>query len=409
MRYERYIAQRYLRSRRGTWFINIIMLVSVIGVTVGVAALIVVLSVFNGFNSVVTNVLVGFDPHIRVEPREGKAMTVPDDLVKALSEDGRIAAWSPFVSSKALLMTQNMSRVVLVRGVVDSTAGRVSGVKNSIVLGSFQLSGSGDNPGIVLGLSLADRLAATVGTVITVVSPVGIDAMAMQFGQPLMRRFTVVGIYDSNNKDYDAHYAFISLDAARALFQYQDQVSGLEMRLKRIGMAEDVKNDLAQRFGSSYTISSWYDLHKDLYSVMQIERWSAYVILCLIIGVATFNILGSLTMGVIEKRRDVGVLKALGATHSSIARLFMYEGILVGTIGTVLGTLIGLAVCYLQIHYRLFPLDPTVYIISAIPVEVRWPDFIAVSMASMLLTSLASLYPALRAAGLVPIESIRWE
>ena len=156
-------------------------------------------------------------------------------------------------------------------------------------------------------------------------------------------------------------------------------------------------------------ISTWYDLHKDLYSVMQVERWAAYIILCLIVGVATFNVLGSLTMGVIEKRRDIGVLKALGATHGSVVRLFMFEGILVGTIGTVVGTVIGLAVCYLQIEYQIFPLDPNVYIIPAIPVEIRGSDFVAVSVASMVLCTLASLYPALRAARMLPVESIRWE
>ena len=409
MRYERFIAQRYLGSKRQMRFINIIMLVSVIGITVGVAALIVVLSVFNGFNSVVTGVLVGFDPHLRVEPAKGRSMVMADSLSARLSNDRRIAAWSPYIESKALVMVSDVQRVVLVRGVVDSAAGRVSGVTRRVVLGDFVLGEAEGSPGIVLGMTLADRLGATVGSRVTVVSPVGVDAMLMQFGQPLMRTFTVAGIYDSNNKDYDAHYAFISLDAARVLFQYPSAVSGVEMRLHDIDAAAKVKQSLSSWLGSGYTVSSWYDLHRDLYSVMQVERWSAYIILCLIVGVATFNVLGSLTMGVMEKRRDIGVLKALGATRRSIMRVFMFEGILVGTIGTALGTVIGLGVCYLQIHYHLFPLDPTVYIIPAIPVDVRWTDFVAVSVASMLLSTVASLYPALRAARMVPVESIRWE
>jgi lipoprotein-releasing system permease protein len=409
MRYERFIARRYLRSKRQMRFINIIMLVSVIGITVGVAALIVVLSVFNGFNSVVTGVLVGFDPHLRIEPARGKSMPLSDSLQARLSGDGRIAAWSPFIESKALIMTANMQRVVLVRGVVDSVAGRVSGVTQRVVLGNFHLGEVEGIPGIVLGMTLADRLGVTVGTSLTVVSPVGVDAMLLQFGQPLTRTFRVAGIYDSNNKDYDAHYAFISLDAARVLFDYPSWVSGIEMRLHDIGKAGKVKESLARSLGGTYTVSSWYDLHKDLYSVMQVERWAAYIILCLIVGVATFNVLGSLTMGVIEKRRDIGILKALGATRGSIMRLFMFEGLLVGTIGTVLGSVIGLAVCYLQVRYHLFPLDPTVYIIPAIPVDVRWTDFVAVSGASMLLSALASLYPALRAARMVPVQAIRWE
>lgn len=390
-------------------FINIIMLVSVIGITVGVAALIIVLSVFNGFNSVVTDVLVGFDPHIRIEPASGKSMRLTDSLSSVLAKDPRIAGWAPYVSSKALLMTPAVNKVVSVKGVNDSSIGLVSGVKGSTVLGAFEFKDTPARIGIVIGMTLADRLGATVGSEIALVSPVGVDAMMMQMGQPLMRKCTVVGIYDSHNKDYDAHYAYISLGAARELFRYQNAVSGVEIRLHQLSQAESEKQSLAAQLGAGYQIMTWYDLHKDLYSVMKIERWSAYIILCLIVGVASFNVLGSLTMGVVEKRRDIGILKALGATRSSITRVFMFEGILVGLIGTVAGLIIGYAVCLLQIHYAFFPLDTTVYIIPAIPVELRWSDFIAVSLASMTLSMLASLYPARKAAWLLPVEAIRWE
>jgi lipoprotein-releasing system permease protein len=409
MGYERLIAQRYLRSKRQLRFINIIMMVSVTGITVGVAALTIVLSVFNGFNSVVTNVLVGFDPHIRIEAARGRGMQLTDSLLGGLRADPRIAAAAPYIASKALLLTPHVNRVVLVKGVVDSTIDLVSGVKNRIVLGAFRLRDTPEAGGVVLGLALADRLGTMVGSELTIVSPVGVDAMMTQFGEPLARRCTVAGIYDSNNKDYDAHYAFISLESARQLFQYGDRYSGIEVRLHDLEDADNVKHSLQARLGGGYTVSTWYDLHRDLYSVMKIERWTAYIILCLIVGVATFNVLGSLTMGIIEKRRDIGILKALGATRTSIIRIFMFEGILVGMLGTAAGVLIGVVVCLLQIRYSLFPLDPTVYIIPAIPVELRWTDFVAVVLASMTLSTLASLYPARRAARLLPVDSIRWE
>jgi lipoprotein-releasing system permease protein len=409
MGFERFIARRYVRSKRQMRFINIIMLVSVIGITVGVAALIIVLSVFNGFNSVVTSVLVGFDPHLRVEPARGGKMFLSDSVSAILRDDTRIAASAPFVASKALLVAGRMNRVVFVKGVEDSLIDGVSGVKQRTVLGEFAFNDTPQKAGVVLGFGLADRMGTIVGNDLTILSPVGVDAMVVQLGQPVMRSGTVVGIYDSNNKDYDAHYAYVSLATARALFEMGNAVSGVEIRLRRIDDADAVKADLQRELGSSYRVSTWYDLHRDLYSVMKIERWTAYIILCLIVGVATFNVLGSLTMGVIEKRRDIGVLKALGATSTSIMRVFMFEGVLVGTIGTLLGAAIGFLVCYLQIHYHLFPLDPTVYIIPAIPVEVRWTDFFAVALASMLLSLLASLYPARRAARLLPVQAIRWE
>lgn len=409
MGFEQFIARRYARSKRQMRFINIIMLVSVIGITVGVAALIIVLSVFNGFNSVVTEVLVGFDPHIRIEPAKGRRLAGADSLLVMVRADARVAAAAPFVASKALLVAQQMNRVVLVKGVVDSTIDGVSGVKQRTVLGDFRFTDTPAEGSIVLGLTLADRLGTMVGAPLTVLSPVGVDAMVVQLSQPLMRNCTVVGIYDSNNKDYDAHYAYVSLPTAQDLFQMDGDVSGIEMRLHAIDDAADVQSDLSARLGPSVQVLTWYDLHRDLYSVMQVERWTAYIILCLIVGVASFNVLGSLTMGVIEKRRDIGILKALGSTRGSITRLFMVEGVLVGTVGTVLGTVLGLVVCYLQIRFQLFPLDPTVYIIPAIPVEIRWTDFVAVAGASMLLSVLASLYPARRAANLLPVEAIRWE
>lgn len=409
MRYEYFIARRYLRSRRQLRFINIIMLVSVVGITVGVAALVIVLSVFNGFGGVVTQVLVGFDPHIRVEPAKGKSVAVTDSLLRAVAAIPEVAGVSPFIESKALLVAGAQNRVVVVRGVVDSTIGEVSGVKKSIVLGNFEFKDTKAASGIVLGLALADRLGATVGAEVTVISPVGVDAMLMQYGQPLMKKCTVVGIYDSNNKDYDAHYAYISLETAAYLFQYKEGVGGMEIRLHDIHEAARVKGRLVSKLGDRFVVSTWYDLHKNLYSVMQIERWSAYLILCLIVGVATFNVLGSLTMGVVEKKRDIGVLKSMGSTRGSITRLFMFEGLLVGSIGTGAGMIIGLLVCYLQIHYQLFPLDPTVYIIPAIPVDIRWTDLCAVAAASMVLTTCASLYPARRAARMLPVVAIRWE
>jgi len=166
---------------------------------------------------------------------------------------------------------------------------------------------------------------------------------------------------------------------------------------------------IQSRLGNEFQVKTWYDLHKDLYSVMQIERWVAYVILSLIIFVATFNILGSLTMSVIEKTRDIGILRAMGAKSSDIVRIFMFEGIIIGITGASVGSLIGFIVCYIQEKYHIFPLDPTVYIIPSLPVEMKLTDFIAVWLAAIFLCSFASYYPAKRAASIDPSEALRWE
>jgi lipoprotein-releasing system permease protein len=409
MGFELNIAKRYIRSKRQVRLINVIMLVSVVGIAVGVAALIIVLSVFNGFNGVVTSVLVGFDPHIRIEPAGGRALRMTDSLKSALEGEPQIISWSPYVQSKALLVSTSENRVAYVKGVVDTLVGKVSGVNARLVLGSMTLRDSLGNEGIVLGLTLADRLGATVGSEILLMSPIGTGVSAFSIGQPFTKRCIVTGIYDSNNKEYDAHYAYVSLGLSRLLFDFGSSVSGIEARLDDMEDAERVKQKIRANLGGEFAVATWYDLHKDLYAVMKIERWTAYVILCLIIGVAMFNVLGSLTMSVMAKRRDIGVLKAFGATTASITRIFMMEGVLVGILGTLIGVLLGLGVCYLQIHYHLFPLDPMVYIIPAIPVEVVGSDLLTVVATSLLFSAVTSWYPAMRAARLLVIDAIRWE
>ncbi|OGV01284.1 MAG: hypothetical protein A2330_00765 [Ignavibacteria bacterium RIFOXYB2_FULL_36_7] len=249
-----------------------------------------------------------------------------------------------------------------------------------------------------------------MGDTITLVSPVGIEKALVQFTIPNTRKFIIAGIYSSDNNDYDASYIFTSLSSAQNLLGYGKSVQGYEIKLSDINQSVELKNQLTSELDPDlYSINTWYDFHKDLYSVMQIERWSAYIILSLIIAVATFNILGSLSMSVIEKKRDIGVLRSVGAGEKSIVKIFMFEGLLIGIIGTLAGIFIGYLVCYLQINYNIYPLDPTQYKIDSLPLQLRLSDFFYISGASMLLSFLASLYPAKKAASVNIVESIKWE
>ena len=408
MSVDRIIARRYLFSKRTIAFVNVISFISIIGVTIGVAALIVVLSVFNGFGSLVTSLLVSFDPHLRIESVKLNDASAYQPLIQSLSSEEKVVGYSPFVEGKALIVSGGITRVINIRGVDPDGIGKVSGLKDKIVLGNANLKDD-DKNGIVLGMALADRLGSVVGDTLSVVSPSGVEVALLQMGQPLIRRFRVAGIYETNNKDYDSYYAYVNLEAGQTLFGLKQQIDGIEVRFTDLAYADPFKSKLQKQFGKEFRILTWYDLHKELYTVMQVERWSAYLILCLIIAVASFNLLGSLTMAVIEKRRDIGILKTMGTSNKVVARIFLLQGLVVGIAGAVLGTAIGLGVVYVQKRFHVFPLDSTVYIISAIPVEVRWLDLVVVSLAAIVLCLLASRYPAKRAAELVPVEAIRWE
>jgi lipoprotein-releasing system permease protein len=231
----------------------------------------------------------------------------------------------------------------------------------------------------------------------------------MQFSLPIIRRFQVVGIYESNNKEYDGYYAFTNLASAQSLFSKAGKIDGIDIRFDHIDNADRMRNEFQYKYGSAFRYLTWNDLHRELFSVMQIEKWCAYIVLCLIIAVASFNLLGSLTMTVIEKRRDIGILKSMGASNKSLMKIFSLQGLFVGMVGTIAGSIIGLLVVYLQYRYHLVALDTTIYIIPAMPVEVHSTDIVVIAIAAIGLCSLASRLPAKRAANLDPVKAIRWE
>lgn len=409
MRFENFIARRYLASKRKIQFITIISFISIIGITLGVAALLIVMSVFNGFTGIVTSILIGFDPHIRIEQRGGIDLQNYNRVSDVLKNENLVSGFSPFISGKAMIISKAFNKVVFIRGVDDEKIGSVSGVKDKIVLGDFNLRDTKEYSSIILGLTLSDKLGAVTGDYVDIVSPYAFSAALTPFSTPAVKKFIVTGIYESNNKEYDSQFAFISLESAQTLFEMSGRYSGVEARLNDLEKSESFKSNLLKKLPSDIEIFTWYDLHADLYSMMKIERYIAYILLSLIILVASFNLLGSLYMTVIEKRRDIGVLQSMGASQKSIIKIFMYEGILIGMIGNALGIILGLILIFLQQQYHLFPLDQTVYIIPAIPVEVHLIDFVTVTAACMILTLLASYFPARRASKIIPIESIRWE
>jgi len=412
MRYELFLARRYALSRRSQSFITIISILSALGIMVGVAALICVLSVFNGFSGVVTGILVSFDPHIRISANirsdsSSKVISNIPELSKQVSKLPEVKSFAPVLKQKAVLVHYTLPKVAMLTGIAQEDVRKVSGLGESIQSGKLIL----DDSSIIVGQLLADNLALVIGDTLQVFSPNGMERILTEPVTPKSRLLIVRGIFAANNRDYDGANSYTSNDVARDLFDIPDgAATTLELRLNSINDAPNIKAQLAAIIDTSkYHIDTWYDLHTDLYNVMEMERWIAYIILILIVAVASFSIFSALTLTVFEKRRDIGLLVALGAEQKNIQRIYLYQGLLTGFIGTIAGCVIGFAVVWAQKEFGFFTLDTSVYIIPALPVDLRWMDFVAVCIGAMLLVMLASFMPSRRAAMTRPAEALRWE
>jgi lipoprotein-releasing system permease protein len=408
--FEYFIAKKYLRTKHKVNFISVISIISTIGITVGVAALIIVISVFNGFGSLVKSILINFDPHVTITLQDDDQTIA--EIGNYLKSQREIETYYRFVEGKVLLQNGRNYQVTTLKGFTEQNTDGEWGIKTSLLKGDINFnSESISENNILLSQRMAIRLSCSIGDTITISTFDNLQRMAIDFTAiPQLKSFEVSGIFATDNRDYDILYAFTSLKSAESILGNKSNRSGFECRMKDIDDSDILKSNILNKFKINVVnVKTWFDLHKDLYNVMQIERWAAFILLSLIISVATFNILGSLTMTVLEKKRDIGLLRSLGVKINSITKIFMFEGLLIGSIGTLAGLTIGLLVCYAQIIFKFYSLDPAKYIIDAIPVNVNITDILVITLASMLLTFLASLYPARRAAKTNLIDAIKYE
>jgi len=410
--YELFIALRYLKSKRKTGFISLITYISVLGVAIGVAALIIVLSVMNGFETEVRSRFIGVDSHVTVRTFHDRGVENYRSIMEQVRDIEHIEGMMPYILNKGLIRSRESTSGLLVRGIDAQRAAGVSDIEKIINFGALQLGeipgeeGESPLPGIVLGFNLADRLVVTLGDKVTIMSFAGVTQMGQM---PHMMQFRVAGYFETGLYEMDDTIAYISIESAAKLFQMGPKVSGLKIRLDDYRNSEKVSRDITARLGYPYRVLTWFDMNQNLYAWMQIEKWAAFVILSLIIMVAAFNIVSTLIMVTMEKTRDIGILKAMGAAPAGIRRIFMFEGLFVGVSGTLLGCLIGYGLCWAQQSYKFFALPMDVYIISWLPVLMKWLDFFMIGLASILITLMASVYPAHKAAKLDPVAAIRYE
>lgn len=420
MDYRFLIARRYLVSRRQVSLISFITGISVVGIALGVASLIVVLSVMNGFYDFVRDMLVSLDPHVRIVSAEERGVSNPDSLMRLALDVDHVEYASAYVEGKALLVPRSggdVNKVVVVRGVQPEAYSTVSGVVERTGLGAFEFERSDGRPGLVAGMSLGQRMALLPGTrgsgasqVALLSAPALENMLTSIFGGAPYMWFEVRGLFELEDM-YDESHVFISIDDAQRLFRMGENVSGVELRLDDLDRADEVKAALSRTLpADEFEVLTWYDLQRSLYDVMRLEKWGASVILALIIIVAAFNIVGSLTMVVIEKRRDVGVLQAMGTSRRDIRRIFLLEGALVGGLGTFAGLVFGLGLALLQKYYELVPLAGSEsFMIDAYPISIRALDLVLICTVAVGLCMLAAVYPARRAASIEPATAVNVE
>ncbi|MDX1590673.1 MAG: FtsX-like permease family protein [Balneolaceae bacterium] len=404
----RFISRRYLFSRKHVSLISVLTGISIAGITLGTALLIIVLSVFNGFFDVIRGFLLSFDPDIRIEQAGATAMTYDPDLIDRILEHPEVVNLAPYIEGRAMLISsERENEVVMVRGVERGSYIRITELEQSVRNGIFDLSVQNGRPGIVIGDMLVNRYGLSPGDEIALLSPSGMRRALTQFSVPRVSRFSVRGSY-TIQQIIDEDVVYADLQAAQRLFNMRNEVTGFDLQLEDLERAETVKSELSAILGPDYRIQSWYDLQKPLYDVMYIEKWGSYFILMIIVLVAALNIVGSLTMIVIQKKKDIGVLLAMGMTPKTIKKIFISQGLQIGLIGCGIGGILGIAISLAQKEYGILKLTSS-FIIDAYPVLIQPLDIVLVAGGSLLLCIAASWYPALRASTVQPADAVRGE
>ena len=408
MNITRFISRRYLFSRKHLSLISVLTSISIAGITLGTALLIIILSVFNGFFDVIRGFLLSFDPDIRIELNEANAMPFDPDLINRLQDHSEVVQVAPYVEGKAMLISEgNQNDVVIVRGIERSSHIRISDLEQSVQNGVFDLSVQNNRPGLVISNTFSNQYGLDSGDEIVLLSAAGMRRAITQFSAPRVSRFQVRGSYNIQ-QIIDDDIAYINLEAAQRLFNMQNEITGLDLQLTDTDRAEQVKQELQQMLGPDYRLQSWYDLQKPLYDVMYLEKWGSYLILMIIVLVAALNIVGSLTMIVIQKKKDIGVLISMGMTPKKIKQIFISQGIQIGIIGCGIGGVLGVFTAWLQQEYGLIKLTSS-FIIDAYPVSIQPLDIVLVVGGSLILCLAASWYPATRAAAVEPADAVRGE
>jgi lipoprotein-releasing system permease protein len=416
-RLELSIAWRYLRSRRGSKLLSLISMIAIGGVIVGVSALIVIIGVMNGLQKDLREKILIGSPDVRVLTYgEDMKMVGWQSVLRLVRAMPGVVAASPFVMSQAgITAGHDWAEGVFVMGIEPASASlhEVTNIRRFAIDGNFQFrTPDGARRGVVLGKRLADRLGVRTGVdTVTLVPIAGVrfNPSVGTLVPPPPRRYPVTGVVETGMYEYDNSHIYMALEAAQDLTGLHQAVTGLEVKTADRWSAPEVARAIADTLGFPYRTADWQEQNSSLFQALKLEKLGMSFILLLIVIVAAFNIVSTLTMVVTDKTREIGILRAMGMPARAIRRIFFAQGIVIGVVGTVTGLLLGLAASVALDRYKLIALDPSVYFIDHLPVDTQPPDVALIVLASLAIAALATVYPALQAARLYPVEAIRHE
>src|SRR5438128_2464302 len=415
MKFELFVASRYLRAKRRQAVIGVITAISVVGVMAGVASLIIALAINNGFRQDLQDRLLGSTAHVNLLRVQADGIRNWPELLERMQKQPHVIAAAPALYEQVLVSRGARATGMVIKGVLPEYENKVSELLKDVKFGSAQdlqpatadEQGGNTVPPIVLGKDAADDIGATVGSVVLVTSPQG---ELTPFGLvPKYIRFRVAGIFNSGFFDYDSGWAFARLSDAQRLFGLGDLVSVIEFKIDDIYKAGEVARELERAAGTGFMATNWMEQNKAIFRALRLERLVTFITIGLIVFVAALNILISLTMMVMEKTRDIAVLMSMGTRKSQVRRVFVAQGVLIGVIGTAIGLVLGYALSWAGGHYHLLSLAPEVYSIDYVPFAPRAIDGFLVAIVAVGISLIATVYPSWSAARILPAEALRYE
>ncbi len=416
MPFELFVGLRYLKARRKQAFISLITLISIGGVALGVMALIVVLAVMSGFEHTLRGKILGTNAHLWVLRYGDRGIEEPAQALEQIRGVPHVVAVSPFTYHQVMLSADRGAGGAVLRGIDLNSAQEVTALTDSFTeVDPARLKepagGTGwrlDPEGIIIGRALATNLGVGLGARVNVISPFG--NVLTPFGPaPRIRSFAVAGIFEVGMYEYDSTLAYVTIPAAQQFFRMGTAVTGIEVKVDDAYRAKEVGTEIQRRLGFPYFSRDWMQLHRNLFAALKLEKIAMFIILAMIVLVAAFNIVSTLIMKVMDKTAEIGILKSFGATSRSIMSIFMVEGVVIGFVGTVLGTAGGAIICKLQETYKIVRLRGDVYLLDALPILMKGTDLVLIASAALVLSFLATLYPSWQAARLDPVVAIRYE